>query len=125
MALDSIQIQHIEILAQLLVQVEFLALLLMDGNDMEDQRLTMTLALLFEVMERKSDQKGEMMITLIVMMVEVQHEHRKLDGHELEETQETQTLELRIEEMGLDLIQMQPIVMWGQLLALVETHLVT
>ena len=51
------------------------------------------------------------MIILIVMMDEVHYEYKKLDGHELEETQEHQILELRIEEMVLDLIQIQLIEM--------------
>ena len=65
------------------------------------------------------------MITLIVMMVEVHYEYKKQDGHELEDIQERQIVELKIEEMALNLIQMQPTEMWDQLLSQAEILPVT
>ena len=125
MELDLIRTLLTEMLDQLRVQVESPALLLMVGNDQVDQQHSLIHVHQFEVMERKLLLRNEMMITLVVMMDEVPHEFKKLDGHELEEIQEQLILELKIEEMVKDLIQIQPIVMWDQVLVLVATHLVT
>ena len=78
------------------------------------------LVLLYVEMERKLQLKDETTIILTMTMDEAQHEHRKSDGHVPEETQELQTLELRIEEMELDLIQISHTEMWDQLLVRAE-----